>query len=406
MFPLSMKRFVFSLFLLVSVFSLSCSFCLSFVDGLIIDADADLIYVDDDIGADYVSIQQAIDEASEDATIFVSSGFYNETVVIDKRLTLLGENNETTIIDGGKRSDVVTISSDGVCFSGFTIQNSSSTVRNGWWRAGIRIIASDVLVENNIIRNNLNGVFVKRVENLSVRNNLFYDDSLTFYPYDADFDPRPDLKRIHYDHVIEDNLVNDKPLVYMVDESNQMISSDLGQLILINCTNVSVRNVSISSADFPVFFVFCENCALLNCSFFDNQGECTLLNSDDNIVSGNVFTDNFHGLLLDYGSESNVISKNLFCDNRFCGLICEFFSNQNKILFNDFINNSGANAFLIKAFQNDWHGNYWSDWKGLTHSVFQLFPKIITGTIFESNQRIISLVDVDLSPQLEPYGYD
>ncbi|MFO8077861.1 MAG: right-handed parallel beta-helix repeat-containing protein [Thermoplasmatota archaeon] len=365
----------------------------------------DILYVDDDGGADFVSIQEAIDAASSGDTIFVHSGWYNETVEINASLTLIGEDKNTTIIEGGKRSDVVTISSDNVCFSGFTIQNSSTVVREGWWKAGIRIIASDVLVENNIIRDNLNGVFVKRVENLTLRNNLFYYDSLTLYPYDADYDPRPNLKRLHYDHVIEGNLVNDKPLVYMVDESDTVISSDVGQLILVNCTNVSVQDVSIISADFPLLFVFCENCALMNCSFFDNQGECTFLDSDDNQVYGNVFEGNFHGLLLDYGSESNDISHNLFSNNRFCGLICEYFSNENRMVHNDFIDNRGANAFLIKAFHNEWEQNYWSDWIGLTNPFFQMFPKMITGTLFESNQRIVSLINIDVSPQFEPQSY-
>ncbi len=364
----------------------------------------DIIYVDDDGGADFVSIQDAVDAASSGDTIFVHAGFYNETVMINASLTLIGEDKHSTIIEGGKRSDVVTISSEHVCFSHFTVQNSSSIVREGWWKAGIRITASDVTVEHNIIRDNLNGVFVKRVENLSLNHNLFFNDSLTLYSYDADFDPRPDLKRVHYVHEIKDNFVNDKPLIYLVDESNQVISSDVGQLILVNCTNVSVQDVSISSADFPVLFVFCENCALMNCSFFDNQGECTFLNSDDNCVFGNKFSDNFHGLLLDYGSESNDISHNLFFNNRFCGLICEYFSGENRIIHNDFIDNR-ANAFLIKSFQNEWRKNYWSDWIGLTNPVFQLFPKMITGTLFESNQKIVSLINTDLSPQLEPHRY-
>src|SRR5271157_3641040 len=45
------------------------------------------------------SSQAAIDNATEGQTIYVGNGFHNETLLIDKPLTLLGENASTTIIN-------------------------------------------------------------------------------------------------------------------------------------------------------------------------------------------------------------------------------------------------------------------------------------------------------------------
>ena len=236
-----------------------------------------------------------------------------------------------------------------------------------------------------------------------IKYNLFYNDSVAIYPYDDDFDPRPSLKRTHFTHCIENNLVNDKPLLYFVDESDLVVSSDVGQLILVNCTNVSLKNTVIYSADFPILLVFCNQCIIENTSFFDNDGECTLLDSDENTICYNQFYDNFHGLLLDYGSESNYISHNRFFNNRFCGVICEYFSNQNMISQNDFIQNKVANAFLLRSFKNIWDDNYWSDWIGLQNPIFQVFPKIIFGTLFESYQSIPSIVNIDSNPRGEPF---
>ncbi|NIA11877.1 MAG: hypothetical protein GWP10_19660 [Nitrospiraceae bacterium] len=47
--------------------------------------------VDDDGGADFTSIQAAVDAASAGDTIEVRSGTYVENVDVDKRLTLVGE---------------------------------------------------------------------------------------------------------------------------------------------------------------------------------------------------------------------------------------------------------------------------------------------------------------------------
>jgi hypothetical protein len=51
---------------------------------------------------DYSTIQEAVDAANSGDTIFVRAGTYNETVTIRKDgLTLTGENQSTTVIDGG-----------------------------------------------------------------------------------------------------------------------------------------------------------------------------------------------------------------------------------------------------------------------------------------------------------------
>ncbi|MFC1749571.1 nitrous oxide reductase family maturation protein NosD [Pseudomonadota bacterium] len=364
-----------------------------------------IIYVDDDGEADYNNIQDAIDAASENDTIFVYSGWYNETLLIEKQVTLIGENRETTLIDGGGRDDVITLGSERIKISNFTIQNSCNDVRVGWWKAGIRILSSHVIIEENIIQNNLLGIFIKQVEHLTIRNNWFYNDSITIFPYDTNYSTRPNLEKKHFIHQIQDNYVNDKPLLYYVDESDMILSSDIGQLILVNCTNISLIDTEISSADFPVLFVLCHACRIENMTFLDNDGMCAFLESDNNTICYNYFQNNLHGLLLDYGSESNQIYYNTFTANRFCGVVCEYFSNENSIYQNDFIENPRSNAFVIRAFKNEWNENYWSDWIGLQSPMYQNFPKMIVGTLFDLYQYIPSLINFDFNPRLAPHGF-
>ena len=52
--------------------------------------ETNMIYVDDGGGQNFTKIQSAIDNASSGDTIFVYHGTYNETVVINKSITLLG----------------------------------------------------------------------------------------------------------------------------------------------------------------------------------------------------------------------------------------------------------------------------------------------------------------------------
>ena len=66
------------------------------------------------------TIQEAIDVASAGDTIEVPAGTYNEEVLIDKQLTLLGTNANESIIDGGDTT-AVTISANNVTVDGFTL---------------------------------------------------------------------------------------------------------------------------------------------------------------------------------------------------------------------------------------------------------------------------------------------
>ena len=73
----------------------------------------------------YTRIQDAIDNASQGDTVFVydDSAPYNEIITIEKSISMTGEEKETTIIDSMQSDTSITIDSDNVTISGFTIKN-------------------------------------------------------------------------------------------------------------------------------------------------------------------------------------------------------------------------------------------------------------------------------------------
>ena len=111
------------------------------------------IYVDDDGGADYTNIQDAIDAASDGDTIFIYDGTYIENIVIDKSINLIGEDKHTVIIDGDELDTVITITHEYVDIREVTITKSEWD----WSTSGIYLeeyahhihISDTILTDNN-----------------------------------------------------------------------------------------------------------------------------------------------------------------------------------------------------------------------------------------------------------------
>ena len=89
-------------------------------------ASGNTIYVDDLGGADYTTIQDAINAANESDTIYVYSGTYNENIVVNKSLTLSGGGSGSTTING-EGDHTLKVTSDNVTISGFKIKNTDGS---------------------------------------------------------------------------------------------------------------------------------------------------------------------------------------------------------------------------------------------------------------------------------------
>jgi len=120
----------------------------------------------------YTMIQDAIDASHAGDTIFVysDSSPYYENLVIDKSLNLLGENRETTIIDGLSKETVVRIVVGNVTVQNFTVTNAECGVlvkKN----ISTNRINHVIITENIVIDNALEGIALWHCEYLAVYEN-------------------------------------------------------------------------------------------------------------------------------------------------------------------------------------------------------------------------------------------
>jgi len=173
-----------------------------------VDAGGSTIYVDDDGGKDYVTIQKAIDAADDGDTVYIYNGVYYESLSVSKSITLIGEDNKYTIIDGKDIGNAINITNtNNVLIKNLNItadrkikfQNetqtryrpycgiffetvTNSTIENcnisDCYSDGIKfdfsfsIKSNNITIKNNIITNNSDGIDIDNANYISIISNI------------------------------------------------------------------------------------------------------------------------------------------------------------------------------------------------------------------------------------------
>ena len=119
--------------------------------------------VDDDGGADFTSIQVAVDAAGAGDTIEVRSGTYYENVDVGKRLTLRGDGADVVTVQAVSSNDhVFDVTADRVNITGFKVTGATGDGKAGIY-VGSGIAHSNI--SNSAASNNYYGIYLDRSSN-------------------------------------------------------------------------------------------------------------------------------------------------------------------------------------------------------------------------------------------------
>lgn len=113
-----------------------------------------ILYVGGTGPGNYSQIQPAINNAKAETTIYIFSGVYNENIILNKSLIILGENASTTIINGNRKDSVITLLTDKNKISNLTIYNGKKIFP----KAGVSIQSDHNIIENLTIYDNYYGI--------------------------------------------------------------------------------------------------------------------------------------------------------------------------------------------------------------------------------------------------------
>ncbi|UCH88105.1 MAG: right-handed parallel beta-helix repeat-containing protein [Thermoplasmata archaeon] len=136
-------------------------------------ASAEVLYVGAAVPESYATIQSAIDDAEPGDTVFVYPGNYNENIIINKSINLVGQNKDTTIINGTSYANLITVTADWVNISSLKFVNTSQYYYN--YYAGIEIIeASNCYIYQCSLFFNYFGISVRSSSNVTIDSNSLY----------------------------------------------------------------------------------------------------------------------------------------------------------------------------------------------------------------------------------------
>jgi parallel beta-helix repeat protein len=249
---------------------------------------------------------------------------------------------------------------------------------------GIEIDSSYNNICGNNVANNRDGIYLYESHNNLLTNNTAKGNmEFGIYLWNSgnntltlnnstgnwlDFGVNAEYLDGFYQSINSSNLVNGKPLYYLMDLENITITSkdypNVGCMALINGSRVVIENISFKDAG-ALELAYSENCSVRNVDVTNCTLGVWLLDSVSNTVS-NITVSNSNVGILYVNSINNTLFDSRF-DNNSYG-VWSFNSHGNSIHHNDFLNNS--QQIRNEQSTNIWDdgypsgGNYWSDYNG------------------------------------------
>lgn len=305
-------------------------------------------------------------------------------------------NNTITECAGGiaiRNSANVTITEGRI----YDCQYNAVTTMGSVLTGGISLMNTDnVTIESNTLNNNsVAGISIYQPSNCVVRNNTMEMCGLLPLIYS-------------FDVIIENNIVNGKPVCYMVNESKlQLIAHDYGQVILNNCSDMIIRDGELSHATVGILLIQCNNATIENVTLgFDSYMGLGAIGTNDLTIRNCTAFGCLYGTFLQM-SQGSVSNCTMACNyqsgisillsdfeirdcNVFGNLVTGIDVTSDGIIYDNVlawnrVQNAYNDHFFGSASYDDGisRGNYWSDYSGSGFYYFEddgvdHYPQLIT----------------------------
>lgn len=220
----------------------------------------------------------------------------------------------------------------GIYHEGYPYLISGNTANNN--EIGLRIWGpgSNTEISGNIAIDNSDSGIDLNTLSVNLTGNVMEGSGLALWPSSIET-----MSTIHIDTT---NLVNSKPVFYLINNTDVSPHSlkDAGQIFLINCTSILVKDVDVSNSSMGISISHSNNITVLNAVSSNNDYGVNLRNTNNSFFINNTFKYNKYGSLFDGLNntvEGNYIYSNVWTTAE--GLTFNLFDDYNKILNNEIV---------------------------------------------------------------------
>jgi len=323
-------------------------------------------------GADgeLIALQPLIDAAAAGSTVQLPPGRYRGPVEITKPLTLDGADKAT--IDGGGKSTVVVIKTNGATLRNLAIVNSGD--QHSEIDAAVRIEGDYNVVKDVAISETLFGINLQQANNNLLRRNRITSMG------DASLGVKGDAIVLWYarDNRIEDNVITEsRDLVAWYSTGNTFarnrISNGRYGLHFMYAKHNVVEDNQFDANAVGIYLMYDEGDVIRRNRVFQALGAAGVgigfKEASDIDIEDNQILYNAVGLAFDitpFEPDSTIrIQRNRIAFN---DIGVSFLSDRPGNIFHDNVFQSNTQHVAMRLFESavkaEWNGNYWDDYEG------------------------------------------
>jgi len=230
---------------------------------------------------------------------------------------------------------------------GIYLRESSSNIITGnnascnQWH-GICIYSSNNnALSGNTASDNYHGIFLRCSSNNTLQNNIMSGNAYNFGVGGGSLS-------CYTQNIDTSNTVDGNPIYYWVDQKDMQIPSDAGFVGVVNSTNITVRDLTLTNNTQGVLFAYTDNSGIENVTTSNNWYSVDLRFSSNNILSGNTANSNNYGTYI--GDSNNNTLENNNASNNNDGIYLD--DSSNNTLTCNTANSNGEGIYLYRSCNN------------------------------------------------------
>ncbi|MGB5418281.1 nitrous oxide reductase family maturation protein NosD [Algibacter sp.] len=314
----------------------------------------------------FSSLKKAISQTKDYDTIIVKKGTYKEhNIIVDKPLTIIGENYP--VIDGELKGEIITVTSDNVTVDGLFIINVGTSYTEDY--AAIRVRRSkNFVIQNLVLEKLFFGIYIEKSSNGKVFHNKIIGDAV------EEYNSGNGIQLWYSKNIqIEHNFVQHvRDGIYLEFSDDCLIKNNVSTLNVryglhfMFSNDDTYQDNTFENNGAGVAVMFSKRIKMYNNIFKENWGTASygmlLKEINDAEIEGNIFENNTIGINIE-GSNRINYKHNTFSNNGWA-IKVKGACYTNKFIENNFLYNSFDIAYNSHVNDNEFDRNYWSNYTG------------------------------------------